>query len=173
MITVSSNGRIYIDGIESNFFVYEFVAPEIWSKWGVSAIRYIQESIIIASQLLRDKTNLPVTICNYKQGGTYKDSGTRILESYIRMYSHKSYEIQLAKYLATYSMHKFCGADDLKIGKLTSHQMAEVVFENEKELMAIGITRIENPDKTKGKNRDWLHIDTAITGLDFILKVNP
>ena len=170
MITVKSNGRIYIDEIESNFFVYEFVAPEIWAKWGLSAIRYIQESIIRASQLLRDKTGLPITICNYKQGGTYKDSGTRILESYERMCGINE---GLERYLATYSMHIFCGAGDLKIGDLTSHEMADVVFENEKELMEIGIRRIENPDKTKGKNRDWLHMDSAITGLPYILKVNP
>lgn len=173
MITVKHNGRIYIDDEESNFFIYEFVAPEIWAKWGLSSLRYIQEAIIRGSQLLRDKTALPITICNYKQGGTYNDSGTRILESYQRMYASKSKEIQLAKYLATYSMHKFCGAGDLKIGKLTSHEMADIVFENEKELMEIGIKRIENPDKTKGKNRDWLHMDSALTGLDYIIKVNP
>lgn len=78
-----------------------------------------------------------------------------------------------SRYLGTYSMHKFCGAADLKIGSLTSHKMAALVDKYEKELMEIGIRRIENPDKTKGKNRDWLHIDTATTGLNYIIRVNP
>jgi len=170
MITVKSNGRIYIDGKKSNFFVYEFVAPEIYIKWGNRAIRYIEESIILAAQFLRTELGLPITICDYNGGGAYKDSGTRTKESYDRMYGTDK---GLAKYLATYSMHKFCGAADLKIGTMSSHQMAEEVEDMESELMAIGIKRIENPDKTKGRNRDWLHMDTAITGLDYIVKVNP
>ena len=174
MITVDNNARIFINKVESNFFVYEFVAPEIWNKWGVSSIRYIQEPIILATQFLRTKTGLPITICDWKSGGTYKDSGTRVKESYDRMYGE---EEGLNKYLATYSMHKFCGADDLKIGSLTSKEMADVVKENEKPLMEIGIKRIENPQKTQSKHgklgRDWLHMDTAITGLPFILQVDP
>ena len=169
MITITSNGRLFIDGKKSNFSIYEFVAPEIWNKWGVRSLRYVQEAIIRGSQLLRNATGLSVTICNYKWGGVYKDSGTRILESYIRMYGAKGRE----KYILTYSMHKFCGAADLKIGNLTSHEMADLVFKNEKELMAIGITRIENPDMTKGRTKDWLHIDAAQVGLNYIIKVNP
>ena len=171
MITVKSGGRIFIDGKKSNFYVYEFVAPEIWEKWGNRSIRYIQASIVIAAQFLREKSGVSITINNYKSGGSYRDSGTRTLESYQRMYGGKSKG--QTKYLSTYSMHKFCGAIDLKIGKMTSHQMASLVDEYEEELMKIGIRRIENPDKTKGRNRDWLHIDTATTGLDYIVRVNP
>ena len=170
MITVKSGGKIFIDNKESNFYVHEFVAPEIWEKWGIRSLRYIEEAIIRGTQLLRTESGLPVTVNNYLTGGTYKDSGTRTLQSYQRMYGGKAKG--QSKYLATYSMHKFCGASDLKIGKLSSHQMAELVFKYENELMEIGIRRIENPDKTKGY-RDWLHIDTGNSGLDYIVKVNP
>ncbi len=173
MIPVKGHGKIFIDGAKSNFYLHEFVAPEIWSRWGLSSLRYIQESIIRASQLLRDKTGLPITICNYIEGGTYRDSGTRILESYERMYSSKCTIEQADKYIKTYSMHKFTGAVDLKIGDLTSHEMAAFVFKNEKELMKMGIRRIENPYKTKGKTRGWLHYDSAQTGLNYILTINP
>jgi len=170
MITVKNNGKLFIDGKESNFYIHEFVAPEIWEKWGTRSLRYIQEAIIRGTQFLRTNSGLPVTVNNYKTGGTCKDSGTRTKESYERMYGKSKGQ---SKYLATYSMHKFCGATDLKIGSLTSHQMAALVEKYEKELMALGIRRIENPDKTKGKNRDWLHIDTGNTGLDYIVKVDP
>lgn len=171
MITVKSGGKIFIDGKESNFYVHEFVAPEIWNKWGTRSIRYIQASVVKAAQFLRGKAGVGITINNYASGGAYKDSGTRTLESYGRMYGGPTKG--KSKYLSTYSMHKFCSASDLKIGSLTSHQMAALVDKYEKELMKIGICRIENPDKTKGKNRDWLHIDTATTGLEYIVKVNP
>lgn len=171
MITVKSGGKIFIDGKESNFYVHELVAPEIWNKWGTRSIRYIQEPIVRAAQFLREKAGVGITINNYKSGGTYRDSGTRTLESYQRMYGGKAKG--QTKYLSTYSMHKFTGAADLKIGKMTSHQMAALVDKYEKELMEIGIKRIENPDKTKGRSRDWLHIDAATTGLDYIVRVNP
>lgn len=170
MITIKTDGRIYIDEEKSNFYIFEFVAPEIYAKWGNRSLRYVQEAIIRGTQLLRTVTGLPTTVCNYKTGGAYKDSGTRILESYERMYGKTKGK---GKYLATYSMHKFLGAADLKIGSLSSNEMAKFVFDNEKELMEIGIRRIENPDKTKGKVRSWLHIDTGNTGLDYIVKVNP
>lgn len=171
MITVGNKARIFIDGEESNFYVHEFVTPETWAKWGARSIRYIEEAIVRGSQFLREKADVGITVCNHATGGPYKDSGTRTVDSYIRMKGSKSKG--QASYLATYSMHKFCGAADLKIGKLTSHQMADLVSEYEKELMEIGIRRIENPDKTKGENRDWLHIDTATTGLTYIVRVNP
>lgn len=171
MISVKSGGKIFIDGKESNFYVHEFVAPEIWAKWGTRSIRYIQASVVKAAQFLREKSGASITINNYEFGGTYRDSGTRTLESYQRMYGGKAKG--QSRYLGTYSMHKFCGAVDLKIGKMSSHQMSDLVDKYEKELMNIGICRIENPDKTKGKSRGWLHIDTATTGLNYIIRVNP
>jgi len=170
MITIGNNARISIDGEQSNFLVYELVAPEIYLKWGVRAIRYVQEPLIRAAQFLRGETGLPITVCNYKAGGPYKDSGTRSLESYMRMCGA---EKGVERYLDTYSMHKFCGALDLKIGDLSSHEMADLIRKYENILINMGIRRIENPEKTKGKVRDWLHMDTAITGLDYIVQVNP
>lgn len=170
MIEIKPDARIYIDGQKSNFFIYEFVAPEIWAKWGVNSLRYINEGIIRGAQILRTASGLSTTINNYNSGGTYQDSGTRTLQSYERMYGKDK---GLAKYLATYSMHKFCGAADLKIGDLSSKEMAELVRKNEAELMVVGIRRIEDPEYTKGKNRDWLHIDTANSNKDYIIKVKP
>lgn len=171
MITIGNNARIYIDGKESNFYVHEFVTPETWKKWGVRSIRYVEEAVVRSTQFLREKAGVSVTVCNHATGGSYRDSGTRTVDSYIRMKGSESKG--KASYNSTYSMHKFAGAADLKIGTMTSHQMAGLVFRYEKELMKIGIRRIENPDKTKGRNRDWLHIDTGTTGLDYIVKVNP
>lgn len=174
-IIYTKDAQIYIDGKVSNFNIHEFVSPEIYEKWGnVQSLRYIDESIILAAQFIRDKTGLGVTINDYAFGGQYRDSGTRSIDSYIRMYGKAKGQ---DKYLMTYSMHKFCGAADLKIGSngnyMSSEDMAEFVLDNEAELMAIGIRRIENPKKTIGRSKDWLHIDTGNSASDFILQVNP
>jgi|TARA_Y100000310_G_scaffold311768_2_gene358361 hypothetical protein len=177
---ISTKGAmIYIDGKESNFDIHEFVCPEIYERWGnKQSLRYIDEAIILAAQYIRDKTGLGVTINDYAYGGQYRDSGTRSPESYGRMYGTSK---GLDKYLITYSMHKFCAAADLKIGSkgnyMSSEDMAEFVLDNESDLMAIGIRRIENPKFTVSKHgkkgKDWLHIDTGNSASEFIIQVNP
>jgi len=173
MITLQGD-RIYIDGEKSNFNIHEFVAPEIYEKFGAKSLRYIQEPLIRAAQYIRDAANTMVTINDYHYSGTYRDSGTRTAESYARMYTPAS---GLDKYIMTYSMHKFTGAIDIKIGVKgaywSSEDMAELVLDHEKDLMDIGIRRMENPQATKGKNRSWLHLDTGNSGTDYILQVNP
>ncbi len=171
----TKGARIYINGKSSNFNIHEFVAPEIYEKWGnIQSLRYIDEAIILAAQFLRDKTGLGVTINDYAYGGQYRDSGTRSADSYGRMYGASKGQ---DKYIMTYSMHKFCGAADLKIGSngeyMSSEEMAELVLDHEDELMDIGIRRIENPKFTVGKSKDWLHIDTGNSGSDIIIQVNP
>lgn len=184
--------KIYIDGEESKFNIQEFVAPEIYTRWGASqSLRYVNEWRIRAAQLIREKAKTSVTICNWSYGGTYKDSGSRTLESYIRMHSSgfekKGYEGDeiidkcLQKYLNSWSKHKYFDADDYKIGVhnnyWSSEKMAELVLDHEKELMDIGVRRMENPEKTASRHgklgRDWLHLDGGSSQTDYILQVNP
>ena len=187
MITLQGD-RIYIDGEKSNFKIHEFVAPEIYEKWGsLQSLRYVYEPRIRAAQYIRDAANTSVVINDYKYGGTYKDSGSRTVNSYIRMlsrrYEKKGYQGEevidkcLQAYLDSDSMHKYYAADDYKIGEKgsywSSEDMAELVLDHEKDLMDIGIRRMENPQATKGKNRSWLHLDTGNSGTDYILQVNP
>lgn len=185
LVTVKNSGRIYINGDKSNFYVHEFVAPEILQRWKNGALRCIDDRIVIATQLLRTETGLSTTVNSYGFGGPYKDSGTRSPMSYTRMRfkMHKdkgltadsALEACKMDYLNTYSLHKSQQAADLKIGNLTSFQMVALIQDEKnnltelgKKLMEIGVRRIENPQDTKGRNRGWLHMDLAWTGLDHI-----
>lgn len=173
-ITVRSDGKIFIDGKESNFFHHEFLPPELVAKYGIKSIRYIDDRIIIATQFVRTETGLSTTVNNYGFGGGYKDSGTRIVQSYQRMYGKDK---GLFKYANTNSMHKYRSAGDLKVKGMSSFEMVDFVMDNQIKLMKIGIYRVENPKFTaskKGKlGRDWLHMDTGNEGNDHIRQVNP
>lgn len=169
-IIAKKDSRIWIDGKKSNFYVHEFVCPEDYARWGYGAIRCISASVILATQFLRTESGLSTTINNYEFGGPYKDSGRRSMQSYIRMYNAS---VAAEKYIKTYSLHKDGKAGDLKITDMTSFQMVDMLLHHEDKVMKFGITRYENPEYTKGRNRGWMHIDDALTGLKELQMVDP
>jgi hypothetical protein len=144
--------------VSENFSLDEFINPTTYKKFGYKSQRYIRPEVIRIAQTIRSFTGLSVTINNWATGGGYKESGLRDFTTSTG---------------ASYSAHKFGAGADLKIGKLTSHEMAKIVIDNWDMFKELGLTRIENPDFTKGKNRDWLHFDVLWTGSEELQIVNP
>ena len=144
--------------ITDNFYLDEFVQRETQERFGLNAQRYIRKEIVMATQFIRTMSGLPITINNWANGGAYKESGLRDFNTSTG---------------AKYSAHKFGAAADLKIGNLTSHEMVELLINYESDLLEYGICRYENPDATKGRRRDWLHIDALWTGKNELIMVNP
>jgi len=143
---------------KKNFYLDEFIDPITYRKFGRQSQRYIRPEIIKATQCLRELVGLPITVNNWAAGGSYKESGLRNFNTSTG---------------ASYSMHKFGGAADLKIGNLSSFEMVEILKNHEEVIMDLGIRRYENPEFTKGRNRSWLHIDSAWTDCNGLLMVNP
>jgi hypothetical protein len=137
--------------VSKNFYLDEFVDEETYRRFGAKAQRYIRPELIKIAQTLRDFTGESITINNWATVGTYKESGLRNFQTSTG---------------ATYSAHKFGAAIDLKIGQMTSYQMANIIIENWEMFKVLGVTRIEDPKYTEGKNRGWLHIDVLHTGSD-------
>lgn len=145
--------------VSNNFNLDEFINPTTYERFGAKSQRYIRPELIKIAQVVREFTDLPVTINNWATGGAYKESGLRDFNTSTG---------------ASYSAHKFGAGMDLKIGDLTSVQMAQIIIDNYEDIFKpLGVTRIENPEFTRGKNRDWLHIDTLFTGSDKLQIVNP
>ena len=145
--------------VSQNFNLDEFINPTTCNKFEAKSQRYIRPELIKIAQCIRSFTGLGVTINNWATGGGYKESGLRDFNTSTG---------------ASYSAHKFGAGMDLKIGDLTSVQMAQIIIDNYEDVFkALGVTRIENPEFTRGKNRDWLHIDTLFTGSDKSVIVNP
>ena len=145
--------------VSENFYLDEFIDPTTYNKFGINSLRYIDENIIKAVQYLRTALDMPITVNNWATGGPYQESGLRNFETSTG---------------AKYSAHKFGKAADLKIGKLTSYEMCNLVKKHEEELLKIGIKRMEAPEYTVGKNRSWLHLDTCYNGgLNEIILIKP
>jgi len=144
--------------LTDNFYLDEFIDPVTYNKFGGRSVMFMRREIILATQWLRSTTGLSITVNNWASGGAYKESGLRNFNTSTG---------------ASYSAHKFGAAADLKIGDLTSFEMAEIIEKNWGELYEIGLRRIEDPEATKGKNRGWLHIDSYETQSKSLIIVNP
>ena len=101
--------------VSDNFYLDEFVNPTTYNKFGYKSQRYIRPELIKIAQCLRSFTGLPCTINNWASGGAYKESGLRDFHTTTG---------------ASYSAHKFGAAIDIKIGDLTSVQMAQIIIDN-------------------------------------------
>lgn len=145
--------------VSKNFYLDEFINPDTYKKFGYKSQRYIRPELIQIAQLLRDFTKLPITVNDWATGGGYSESCLRDFNTSTG---------------AKYSAHKFGAGMDLKIGDLTSTQMAHIIIDNYEDIFKpLGITRIENPEFTRGKYRDWLHIDVLWTGEKDLQIIKP
>ena len=145
--------------VSDNFYLDEFIDPITYDKFGANSQRYIRQEIIRIAQCLRSFTGLSCEINNWATGGAYKESGLRNFETSTG---------------AKYSAHKFGGSIDIKIGKLDSYAMAQIIIDNYDDIFkGLGVTRIEDPKYTKGKNRSWLHIDSMWTGSNELQIIKP
>lgn len=145
--------------VSENFYLDEFINPTTYNKFGYKSQRYIRPELIRIAQCLRSYTGKSCTINDWATGGAYKESGLRDFNTGTG---------------ALYSAHKFGAGIDIKIGDLDSFTMANIIIDNYEEIFKpLGVTRIEDPEYTKGKNRSWLHIDVLWTGSEELQIVKP
>ncbi len=128
-------------GLNKYFIIPEFVPPEIFDKFGVNSLRFIDPRLITIAVFVREKTGLSVTINDWFWGGQFQNSGYRTPE---------------CSEGADLSAHKRSVAVDLKIKNWGKKEWKVFVKENKRELIKLGATAIEDLDYTE----NWLHITT-------------
>ena len=162
--------------VSDNYDIREFVSPQTWDKWGEKSIWFVRPVCWLGAELIKKKAvekygDCSVVINGWLYNLGYTGSGYREPAQYNTG--------QFKKNTNSESLHRQGMADDIKIkikstGRwLTSVEMSMLVLENEDEFLVIGITTIEDPKDTKGKEIDWLHMDGRTTNKDKILIVKP
>lgn len=145
--------------VSDNFYLDEFINPTTYNKFGYKSQRYIRPELIKIAQTIRAFTGKSCTINNWATGGAYKESGLRDFNTGTG---------------ASYSAHKFGAGFDIKIDGMSSVQMAHIIIDNYEDIFKpLGVTRIEDPEFTRGKHRDWLHVDVLWTGSEELQIVKP
>lgn len=141
--------------ISENFFLDEFVGPEVHKQYASAAIWFLDRRIVIAMQYLRSESGRAIQINNWMNKGDFDERG------------HRMPNTKTGSFL---SQHKAGRATDSNMTGFTTKQYFDFVMANEKYLIENQlITAIENIESTP----TWLHCDCRYTGLNQILIVNP
>ena len=123
--------------ISDNFYLDEFVCPEIYQIFKKKSIWFIRPEIIAINEFLRSRHGA-CTINTWGAGGGDKYSALRPFNCRIG---------------AAYSEHKFGGATDSSFANSTADEVREDIITNWKTLYRpLGLTTIE-------ANVSWVHID--------------
>lgn len=136
--------------LSKNFIIQEFVAEDIYKRFGSSSIWFIDKRIVELAQFLRDNFGKPVYINNWHKGGVRDESGYRLPNTSTG---------------AEFSQHKFGRAIDLRIKDYTSEEIRQYIRDVFPALLEMGLTTIEKNTPT------WVHIDCRETGTDVLKEV--
>lgn len=124
--------------ISDNFYLDEFICPEIYKIFGAKSIWFIRPEIIAINEFLRSRHGASA-INTWGTGGSDKYSGLRPFN---------------CKIGAKYSQHKYGGATDSSFANSTAEEVRFDIINNWKKLYRpLGLTTIE-------ANVNWVHLDT-------------
>lgn len=139
--------------VSKDFFLQEFLPPEIFEMSPVAGIWFLDPRIIIIAQTIRDRFGKPVTINNWADGGAYKNSGFRD---------------PLSDIGAMFSQHKFGRAIDIKIEGMESEEIRKDILKNYYTVFRpLGLSTMEADTPT------WVHVDCRHTNQDSLFIVKP
>jgi hypothetical protein len=139
--------------LSENFYLDEFVCPEIYSARGAKAAQLIDIRIVLAVQFLRNTIGKPIRLNTWWNGGNLDERGLRTMDT---------------KTGARWSQHKYGRAADISIEGMTPQQIQSVILQYEEMMITKQwITVLEDVRDTA----TWCHIDCRYTGADNILIV--
>ncbi len=132
--------------VSNNFFLDEFIHPEIYAARGARSIELIDPRMILLAQFIRTGIGKSITINNWFSGGKRVNSGLRTFTGTVG---------------ATWSQHRYGNAIDIQVAGITPEEVHEFLFKHEKTLIEKGwLTTLEHLDDTP----TWSHLDNRYTG---------
>lgn len=130
----------------------ELFPPETITMHGDKCADLIDPRLPVILERIRELCGDKSMILNtWHKGGTFK---------------YRGYRPEHLAIGAKKSMHKQGMAADFDIAGLTADKVRNIIRENQNELMALGLTRIE-------VGISWVHIDLKPTGLNKLTEFAP
>lgn len=143
--------------VSDNFYLDEFIHPDIYKRFGAYSMRYIDANLVNIAQLIRTLSGKPTTINNW-----YNNSGHKYIDSGLRNFYKNKY--------GKWSVHLFGKAIDVKVQDMTPGQVwRNIILQNLDQFKAIGLTTIEDLNYTP----TWIHLSTEWTNQEEIRIVKP
>lgn len=136
--------------LSKNFYLQEFVTPDLYKKWKDKSIIFIDDRLIHIAQFIRDRFNKPMTINNWNNDGSFRYRG------------YRPYNCRVG---AHHSQHKYGRAIDFTISRMTIAEIHEDIKANKELYYEQGVRVIESIELAP----TWMHIDCRFTNHDQIL----
>ncbi len=141
--------------VSENFYLDEFIPPDMYSERGARAVSLIDIRIVLAAQFIRDTIGKPMVCNNWWNGGKFTQRGLRPSNSTVG---------------ARWSQHKYGRGLDFHIVGMKPQEIQSVILQNEEMFISRQwITRMEDVRDTP----TWCHIDCANTGQSQIQIFRP
>lgn len=136
--------------ISEDFYLDEFIPPDIYNERGAKAISLIDVRIVMAAQYLRGIIDKPIICNNWWRGGQFRERGLRRGDT---------------KTGARWSQHKYGRGLDFHVIGMTPQQIQSVILQSEEMFISHQwITVMEDVRDTP----TWVHIDCRYTNSEKI-----
>ncbi len=155
--------------VTEDFYLDEFVAPEIYARFGAKSILWLRPEIFNIAQVLRNRFGR-VIVNNWANNGQigandFLQLPLNIQKNYFR---ESGLRIPDTHTGAKYSLHKFGCAADLKFTDTKPEEVRKHILTNQRSYMNLGLRRME------AGTSSWLHVDLGNTNhLNQILVFKP
>lgn len=188
MIELRDNGKIILNGRQTNFLAQEFLPGPVYNHPSRDPRWYLDEGTVSLAQFFRDFFGVPVYLNNWHNGGQRNLAGFRTPETGIidhlienglsereativknQMLKVSDFDNEILTLGSWWSQHKFSKAIDPKIKGLNADDARQRILDNSQEFMDAGLTTLESAAFAP----TWVHADRRITGLNYILIVGP
>lgn len=137
--------------ISDNIFITEVVSQDVYNKFGINAVWFLDHRIINVVEWLRVYFNKPVILNNWYNGGKIEHAGYRTPDCRIG---------------AKFSQHKFGRALDFNIQDFQPEVIRNFIRKQFPMLRNLGLSAMEKDTPS------WVHIDCRYTGLKYLLEFN-
>lgn len=136
---------VLISKLKAYFEIHELVDEEVFEKFGEKAWRFFDPRTLETLLILRENLNKPITINNWKWGGSFSQRGLR----------HNQSDLVRNKTSIYLSAHIRGCAIDLDVKYMTANEVRQWIVDNS-DLFPHKI-RLER--KLRGNYISWVHID--------------
>lgn len=140
--------------ISENFYLDEFIHPEIYHRFGGDSKLYLSPNLVFLVQAIRTKYGKPISINTWATGGVRKNSGLRDYKNPLNGRLNRSRHY--------YGLCADMVCSDIK--ELQNH-----VNDNLEYYHKLGLRVVENFNHTP----TWLHVSVEWTGKESVKFINP
>ena len=166
MVEVKNDGKIVLNGVDSNFNLKELVPKQVYNYFGVNAIWFLDPDLLHLLQFMRIYFEQSMKINDWSYGGTMQYRGFRPDPFYYDKQEDGTYK---DKRKGKYSQHRYGRAIDCSFSKMSAEEARQEIMANEEMWLDAGLTTIEDG----AYSPTWLHFDIRNTGLNNIKVVKP